>query len=53
MLTLIGVILYFAIGVVGGDEAALFGLIPAAIGVANLVYAAILWNKEKGPTDKL
>jgi hypothetical protein len=53
MLTLIGIILYFAIGVVGADEAALFGLIPAAIGVANLVYAAILWNKENGPTDKL
>jgi len=52
MLTLIGIILYFAIGVVGADEAALFGLIPAAIGIANLVYAAILWNQEKGPADK-
>ena len=49
MLTLIGVILYFALGVVGAEDAALFGLIPAAIGVANIVYAALLWNK---PRDK-
>ncbi len=47
MLLLIGIVLFFAITVVGAKEAALFGLIPAAIGVANLVYAAILWNKEK------
>jgi hypothetical protein len=50
MLTLIGIVLYFAIGVVGADQAALFGLIPAAIGVANLVYAAILGKKEKAGT---
>jgi hypothetical protein len=47
MLVLIGVVLFFAIGVAGGREGALFGLIPAAVGVANLVYAAIQWNKEK------
>ena len=47
MLLLIGIVLYFAITVVGAREAALFGLIPAAIGIANLVYAAIQWNKEK------
>ena len=47
MFTLIGVILYFAIDVAGGREGAIFGLIPAAIGIANLVYAAIQWNKEK------
>lgn len=47
MLTLIGVLLYVAIEEVDGSEGALFGLIPAAIGVANLVYAAILWQKEK------
>jgi hypothetical protein len=47
MLTLIGVLLYVAIDRVGADEAALFGLIPAAIGIANLVYAVILWQKEK------
>jgi len=47
MLVLIGIVLYFAIGMSGGQEGALFGLIPAAVGVANLVYAAIQWNKEK------
>lgn len=47
MLTLIGALLYFAIEKAGGHEGAMFGLIPAAIGVANLVYAAILWQKER------
>jgi hypothetical protein len=47
MLTLIGILLYAAIYYAGGHEGALFGLIPAAVGVANLVYAAILWQKEK------
>ncbi|MBC8027659.1 MAG: hypothetical protein H7Y89_16820 [Steroidobacteraceae bacterium] len=47
MLTLIGVLLFYAIDTAGGREGALFGLIPAAIGIANLVYAAILWQKEK------
>ena len=47
MLTLIGILLFVAIGVAGGKEGALFGLIPAAIGIANLVYARILWQKEK------
>ena len=47
MMTLIGVVLFVAIGVAGGKEGALFGLIPAAIGVANLVYAAVLWKKEE------
>jgi hypothetical protein len=47
MLTLIGVLLFIAIEQAGGSEGALFGLIPAAIGIANLVYAAILWQKEK------
>jgi hypothetical protein len=47
MLLLIGVVLFIAIERVGAGEAALFGLIPAAIGIANLVYAAILAKKEK------
>jgi len=51
MMTLIGVLLYFAIEKVGAGEAALFGLIPAAIGVANLVYAAVL--KQKKSSDKI
>ena len=51
MLVLIGILLFFAIGVSGGEEGALFGLIPAAVGIANLVYAAIQWNKEKAGTS--
>ncbi|HEU5137375.1 MAG TPA: cysteine-rich outer membrane protein [Steroidobacteraceae bacterium] len=47
MLLLIGVVLFFAIVAVGAQEAALFGLIPAAVGIANLVYAAVLHKKEK------
>ena len=47
MLLLIGIILWFAIERVGGQDAALFGLIPAAVGVAHLLYAAIQWKKEQ------
>jgi hypothetical protein len=53
MLSLIGVLLFFAIGTAGGREGALFGLIPAAIGIANFVYAGILWQKEKRGDSKL
>jgi hypothetical protein len=52
MMVLIGGILYVAIDRVGADEAALFGLIPAAIGFANLVYAAIQWKKEQADEAK-
>jgi len=52
MLTLIGILLYIAIGATGGKEGALFGLIPTAVGIANLAYAAIQWNKEKAAADK-
>ena len=34
---LIGIVLYFALGRVADDDVALFGLIPAAIGAANLI----------------
>jgi cadmium resistance protein CadD (predicted permease) len=47
MLLLIGVVLFFAINTAGGREGALFGLIPAAVGIANLMYAAIQWKKEQ------
>ena len=42
----VGIVLYFAINESGGREGALFGLIPAAVGLANLVYAAVLFNKR-------
>jgi cadmium resistance protein CadD (predicted permease) len=51
MLVLVGGLLYFAIERLGVEEVALFGLIPAAIGIANLVYAAIEWSKERRGTD--
>jgi hypothetical protein len=47
MLVLIGLVLWVAIDRVGGSDAALFGLIPAAVGVANLLYALIQWKKEQ------
>lgn len=47
MLVLIGVILWVGISRTGGGEGAWFGLIPAAVGAGNLLYALILWNKEK------
>jgi len=47
MLTLIGLLLFAAIMVAGGNEGALFGLIPACVGIANLVYAAVQWKQEK------
>ena len=52
MLLLIGIVLYFAIDAAGGREGALFGLIPAAVGIANLVYAAMLWKKEQERTRR-
>ena len=52
MLVLLGIVLYFAIERVGAEQAALFGLIPAAIGIANLVYAALEWNKDKAGTSR-
>jgi hypothetical protein len=52
MLLLIGIILWFAIDRVGGSDAALFGLIPSAVGIANLLYAAIQWKKEQAEETK-
>lgn len=49
----LGIVLYFALDTVGADQAAVFGLIPATLGLANLAYAAVLFNKEsKVPDEK-
>jgi len=48
-LTLIGVACYVAIRGFIDEDMAYFGLIPSAIGVANLVYAAVLWRRAKTP----
>jgi Domain of unknown function (DUF6249) len=47
MWTLVGVVLFIGISSVSHSEGALFGLIPTAVGIANLVYAAVQWNREK------
>jgi hypothetical protein len=48
----LGIVLYFGLITVGASVAAVFGLIPATIGLANLAYAAVLFNKEhKAATD--
>jgi len=41
----LGIVLYFAINEAGGREGALFGFIPATLGLANLAYAAVLFNR--------
>lgn len=35
---LLGVVLYFALKAVAGAGVAIFGLLPAAVGIANLVF---------------
>jgi len=42
-----GIVLYFALDTVGASQAAVFGLIPATLGLANLAYAAVLFDKER------
>ena len=41
----VGIVLYFALDRVAGDDVALFGLIPAAIGLANLIFYFIEGRK--------
>lgn len=48
----LGIVLYFAIDTAGGREGALFGLIPATLGLANLAYAAVLFKKEREAAEK-
>ena len=43
---LLGIVLYFALRGVAGSEVALFGLIPAAIGVANLLFYFVEARKK-------
>jgi len=49
-LILIGIVVYFATAKGIDEDLALFGLIPCAVGVANLVYAALL-SRRKQPAD--
>jgi hypothetical protein len=43
----LGVVLYFALAEVAGDDVALFGLIPAAIGVGNLISYFVEGRKKE------
>ena len=45
---LLGVVLYVAIAGVAGDDLALFGLIPAAIGVGSLVSYFVEGRRRNG-----
>ncbi len=51
MMLLIGIILYFALDQLIGDRLSLFGLIPAAVGIANLMYGVLLLRKEQAEKD--
>jgi tetrahydromethanopterin S-methyltransferase subunit B len=44
---LIGIVLYFALDRVADDDVALFGLIPAAVGAANLVAWIVEARRRK------
>lgn len=44
-----GIVMYFGVDHAGGSEGAVFMLIPAVLGLANLIYAAVLWQQEKEP----
>jgi hypothetical protein len=43
----LGIVLFFALDTVGAQRAAVFGLVPATLGLANLAYAAVLFGKER------
>ena len=43
---LVGAVLYFALREVADDDVALFGLIPAAVGVANLIFYFVERRKK-------
>lgn len=44
----VGIVLYFAIRAVAGDDVALFGLIPAAIGVGSLISYFVEGRRKDG-----
>lgn len=47
----IGIILYFALGRVASEDVELFGLIPAVVGIGNLLYAWLLMRRERDDRD--
>jgi hypothetical protein len=53
MLLFGGIVLYFGVDNAGGEEGAIFMLIPAVLGLANLIYAAVIWKQDKDEPPKL
>jgi uncharacterized Tic20 family protein len=53
MLLFGGIVLYFAVDEAGGREGAMFMLVPAVLGLANLIYAAVVWKQEKDEPPRL
>jgi hypothetical protein len=47
-----GIVMYFGVERAGGSEGSVFMLIPAVLGLANLIYAAVLWQQEKNEPAK-
>jgi hypothetical protein len=43
---LVGIVLYFALSEVAGDDVALFGLIPAAVGLGSLISYFVEGRKK-------
>jgi len=43
----VGIVMFFAVDRAGGAEGAMFMLVIAVIGLANLIYAGVLWQQEK------
>jgi hypothetical protein len=48
----VGVVLYFALDEVAGEEVALFGLIPAAVGLASLISFFVERRKANGDAPR-
>jgi hypothetical protein len=46
-LVLVGGVVYIGIAQGVDESLAWFGLIPAAVGIANLLYAALLWRRKQ------
>ena len=52
MLLFVGIVMYFGVKNADGEEGAIFMLVPAVLGLANLIYAAVLWQQEKNEPPK-
>lgn len=47
-----GIVMFFAVERAGGSEGAMFMLVVAVIGLANLIYAVVLRQQEKEEPSK-